>query len=52
MFIFNNKPIEVGLAKVMDVIEKTEKENVDYEYEVKDIQKKSKQFEFPIKAFP
>ena len=51
MFIFNNKPIEVGLAKVMDVIEKTEKENVDYEYEVKDIQKKSKQFEFPIKAF-
>lgn len=49
LYIYNNKPIEVGLVKVMDVIEKTEKENVDYEYVVQDIYNKSKQFEFPIK---
>ena len=50
LYIFNNKPIEVGLAKVVDVVEKTQKENVNYEYEVHDIQRKSKQFEFPLKA--
>ncbi len=48
--IYNNVPIEVGFAKVFDVIEKTEKENVDFEYEVVDIFRKSQQFEFPIKA--
>lgn len=48
--IFTNKPIEVGLANIMDVVEKTNKENVDFEYEVLDIFRKSKQFEFPIKA--
>jgi hypothetical protein len=48
--IFNNIPIEVGLVNIMDVIEKTKKENVDFEYEVQDIFKKSKQFEFPIKV--
>jgi hypothetical protein len=47
LYIFNNKPIEVGLAKVMDVIEK-KKGSLD-EYEVLDMQKKSKQFQFPIK---
>lgn len=48
--IFSNEPIEVGLVKVMDVIEPTTKENVDYDFEVLDILKKSKQFDFPIKA--
>ena len=46
MYIFNNKPIEVGLAKVMDVVEK--KEGTLDEYEVVDMGKKSKQFKFPI----
>lgn len=45
MYIFNNKPIEVGLAKVMDVVER--KADTD-EYVVLDIEKKSKQFQFPI----
>jgi len=45
LYIFNNKPIEVGLIKVMDVVE--EKENG--ELEVLDMEKKSKQFQFPIK---
>ena len=48
MYIFNNKPIEVGLAKVMDVVER--KEGTLDEYEVLDIEKKSKQFQFPINA--
>jgi hypothetical protein len=47
--IIENKPIEVGFVKVLDVVEKTEKKNVDFEYEVQDMFKKSKQFEFPIK---
>jgi hypothetical protein len=46
MYIFNNKPIVVGLAKVMDVVEK--KEGTLDEYVVVDIEKKSKQFQFPI----
>jgi len=46
MYIFNNKPIEVGLVKVMDVIEK--KAGTLDEYEVLDMEKKSKQFQFPI----
>jgi hypothetical protein len=48
MYIFNNKPIEVGLAKVFDVVEK--KAGSLDEYEVLDIEKKSKQFQFPIKV--
>lgn len=48
LYIFNNKPIEVGLVKVMDVIEK--KEGTLDEYEVLDMQRKSKQFHFPIKV--
>jgi hypothetical protein len=48
--IFSNKPIEVGLTNIMDVVEKTNKKNVDFEYEVLDVFRKSKQFEFPIKA--
>lgn len=49
--IFSNKPIEVGLANIMDVVEKTNKENADFEYEVLDVFRKSKQFEFPIKVY-
>lgn len=45
--IFNNKPIEVGLVKVMDVIEQKDGDV----FEVKDIESKSKQFDFPINAF-
>jgi len=46
MYIFNNHPIEVGLAKVMDVVER--KEGTLDEYKVVDMEKKSKQFKFPI----
>ena len=49
LYIFNNKPIEVGFAKVLDVVEKTQKENVNFEYEVLDVFRKSEQFQFPIK---
>lgn len=49
--IFTNKPIDVGLVNIMNVIEKTNKENVEFEYEVLDVFRKSKQFEFPIKAY-
>jgi hypothetical protein len=45
LYIFNNKPIEVGLVKVMDVVE----ENENGELTVLDMEKKSKQFQFPIK---
>lgn len=50
LHIFNNKPIEVGIEKIMNLVKKTEKENVNYEFEVKDIFEKSKTFEFPIKV--
>ena len=46
--IYNNKPIEVGLVNVIDVLEKTSNDE-DSEYKVVDISKKSKQFKFPIK---
>ena len=49
LYIFNNNPIEVGFAKVLDVVEQSKKENI--EFEVVDIFKKSQQFEFPIKAY-
>jgi hypothetical protein len=49
LHIFNNKPIEVGLANIMDVLEKHDGENADFEYKVIDIFKKSKNFQFPIK---
>ena len=73
LHIFNNKPIEVGLKKMLDLVKKTNKvrtvpvvssitktetsetEHImgyvdEDEYEVKDIQEKSKTFEFPIKV--
>lgn len=50
LYIINNIPIEVGFTKVLNVVEKTEKENVDFEYEVNDMFQKSKQYEFPIKV--
>ncbi|MFA5207126.1 MAG: hypothetical protein WC428_00350 [Candidatus Paceibacterota bacterium] len=49
LHIFNNKPIEVGLEKIMNVVKKTDKENTEFEFEVMDISEKSKTFEFPIK---
>lgn len=51
LYIFNNKPIEVGLADIMDVVEKTDNEDAEHEYEVLDIWKKSKTFKFPISAY-
>jgi hypothetical protein len=51
LYIFNNKPIEVGLADIMDVVEKTDKEDAEHEYEVMDIWKKSKTFKFPISVY-
>lgn len=47
LHIFNNKPIEVGISKVLDVIKKAE--NVEDEYVVMDMFEKSKSFEFPMK---
>ena len=49
LYIFNNKPIEVGLTNIMDVLEKTDEKND--EYQVVDVLKKSKQFKFPIKIY-
>ena len=49
LHIFNNKPIEVGLEKIMNVVKKTDKENTEFEFEVMDMSEKSKTFEFPIK---
>ena len=46
LHIFNNKPIEVGLASVFDVVEKNDR---DGNLIVKDLENKSKQFQFPIK---
>lgn len=44
LYIFNNHPIEKGVGGIEDIVEK-----VDDEYKVIDIQKKSKQFVFPIR---
>jgi hypothetical protein len=49
LHIFNNKPVEVGLVNIMDVLEKPDKENSEFEYQVVDVFRKSKQFTFPIK---
>lgn len=46
LYIFNNKPIEVGLAKVFDVVEQKENSEV---FEVKDLENQSKQYKFPIR---
>lgn len=47
MYIFNNRPIEVGLAKVFNVVEQKEDSEI---FEVKDLENQSKQFQFPIKV--
>lgn len=44
LYIFDNKPIEVGLAKVFDGIDKSN-EKLD----INDVFQESKRFEFPIK---
>lgn len=48
LYIFNNKPTEVGLGEIFDVVEKIETEESENEYEVKDIKQKSKTYKFPI----
>jgi hypothetical protein len=50
LYMFNNKPIEVGLTNIMDVLEEPKEKNADFEYQVVDVFRKSKQFEFPIKV--
>jgi hypothetical protein len=54
LYIFNNKPIEVGLSKAFNTLKKIDKkrvvesgEEVD-EFEVLDLLNKSKQFKFPM----
>ncbi len=49
LYIFNNQPIEIGLKNIMDVVEKTKKQDAEHEYEVVDMLRKSKSLEFPIK---
>jgi len=44
MYIFNNKPIQPGIAKLLDTIEKSKKENDEFEATV------VKSWEFPLKA--
>lgn len=51
LYIFSNKPVEVGLSDILDVVQKTDKENAEHEYEMMDIWKKSRTFKFPIKAY-
>ncbi len=51
VYMFKNSPIETGIGKIFDILEKTTKEDATYEYEVVDVYKKSKQFEFPIKVY-
>lgn len=46
LYIFNNKPIDVGFAKILDVVKETEKG-----YLFDDINEISKKFEFPIKVY-
>lgn len=64
LYVFNNHPIEVGLADIMNVVEKVENTDVELdakavnseediyiekeEYRVMDINNKSKSFKFPI----
>lgn len=47
MYIFNNKPIEVGFGKILDVVNK--KEGTEDQYEVLDMKNKSKSYQFPIR---
>lgn len=47
--IYDNSPIEVGLANIMSTVEKVEDE-ADYEYKVNDLIQHSKKFTFPIRC--
>lgn len=50
--IFNNKPIEAGLAKALKTeVKKRMDGDVVHEFETLNIIEKSKQFEFPLKVF-
>lgn len=48
--IYNNTPVEVGLVDIMSTIEKVDKDNVDFEYQVNDLIQHSKKFKFPIRC--
>lgn len=47
VYIFNNQPLEAGLVKITDIVEKIDEDND--KYNLIDITRKSKQFIFPIK---
>lgn len=50
--IFNNKPIEAGLAKALKTeVKKRIEDDIVHEFETLNTIEKSKQFEFPLKAF-
>ncbi len=44
LYIFNNRPIEIGFTKITDIIEENKDGN-----KLLDLNKKSKQYKFPIK---
>lgn len=46
--VINNKPIDVGLSKIGDVIEEIKDSNGRIKYVVNDLHQKSKQLKFPI----
>jgi hypothetical protein len=49
IYIFNNKPTEVGIAEVLDVVEEKIVDDKT-KYELQDIKQMSKKFKFPIKV--
>mgnify|MGYP000243997049 CR=1 FL=1 len=48
--IYDNSPVEVGLANIMSTVEKVDEEIVDYKYKVNDLIQHSKKFTFPIRC--
>lgn len=47
--IIDNKPIEVEFSKIFEVVEKTKRKKVDFDFEMVDRFSVSKKFKFPIK---
>jgi hypothetical protein len=47
IYVFNNTPIEKGVSNILDIVEEVD----DEKYNMIDMQRKSKQFEFPIKPY-
>lgn len=48
--IYDNSPVEVGLADIMLTVEKIDKETADFEYQANDLIQHSKKFKFPIRC--